>query len=88
MATTIRVEDTDKQQLEYLQAKILLETGEKLSYTEIIHFLIRLCQSKGFEDLIQEIKPLKEIDWSIHEKLIEDWGIGSSDDIDDVAYGD
>ena len=89
MATSIKVRDTTKTDLEKLQANLFLKFGKKLSQQDLIDILVRFGAG-NLEKLILEQKSNKISKDNLADifKLSEDWGVETHpDDLDDILYG-
>lgn len=87
MATTIRIRDLDKIELDKLQATILLKSGKKLTYDQILHYLLRHAKNKVIEAIIDDVSD-QEIKWDSLLSNIDDYGETDSSKINDVIYGE
>lgn len=87
MATTVRIKDLDKIELDKLQATILLKSGKKLTYDQILHYLLRHAKNKVLEAIIDDVSDQK-IKWDSLLSNIDDYGETDSSNIDDVIYGE
>ena len=91
MATSVKMDDETKSQLERLQAEIRLQTGNNVTQQEILARLVeRAIESKA--DLIDSFRdgrvPLSSDERErFHEGMISSGSTTSEDDIDDVLYG-
>ncbi|MDH5402848.1 MAG: hypothetical protein OEZ01_02355 [Candidatus Heimdallarchaeota archaeon] len=87
MATSIKIKDSTKKQLDELQARILLEFGIKLNHQEIMERVIRLG-SENINLVMMETKPLTKEKVDHILSLSQDFGIKTDPDlIDDILYG-
>lgn len=88
MASSIKLKDTTKEELEKLQARLLLEFNKKLNQQEIIDILV----SYGKENPELLLSPIKPIETSLFRKienLISSGEIDTDPDIiDNLLYGD
>ena len=91
MATSVKMDEETKSQLERLQAEIKLKTGTKVTQQEILERLVeRAVESKA--DLVDsfrdEFVPLTEekIE-AFHEGMIDSGTETDEEDIDDILYG-
>ena len=87
MATTVRIKDFDKIELDKLQATILLKSGKKLTYDQILHYLLRHAKTKVIEAIIDDVSD-QEIKWDSLLSNVDDYGETDSSKIDDVIYGE
>ncbi|MCY3411537.1 MAG: hypothetical protein INQ03_07905 [Candidatus Heimdallarchaeota archaeon] len=87
MSTTVRIKDTDKAELDKLQAIILLKSGKKLNYDELLHYLLLFSKEKVIEAIVDDISD-QDIDWEYHLSRVGKYGETDSSDIDDVIYGE
>ncbi|MFV2016228.1 MAG: hypothetical protein ACC656_12415 [Candidatus Heimdallarchaeota archaeon] len=86
-STTIRIEKTDKEKIDKLQAEIFLKIDKKLTVPEILHYLIRFGRENLIEGIQNELNVQKAIDWDHAFSFIQDFGFDSSEDIDEIVYG-
>ncbi len=87
MATTVRIKESDKAELDKLQATILLRSSKKLTYDELLHYLLIHSKNNVIEAIIDDISD-QNIDWDYHLKNIGEYGVTDSSNIDDVIYED
>lgn len=87
MTTTVRIQSKDKEELDKLQATILLKTGKKLTYNEILHYLLTYSKDRVIEAIVDNIST-QVIDWERNFELVADYDTTDSSDINDVIYGD
>ncbi len=87
MTTTVRIQDFDKNELDKLQATILLRSGKKITYDQILHYLLRHAKSKVIEAIVDDITD-QTINWDKLVENIEDLGSTDSSKVDEVIYGD
>ncbi|MHA2100202.1 MAG: hypothetical protein ACW99A_16125 [Candidatus Kariarchaeaceae archaeon] len=87
MATTVRIKDFDKIELDKLQATILLKSGKKLTYDQILHYLLRHAKSKVLEAIIDDVSD-QEIKWDNLLSNVDDYGETDSSKADEIIYGD
>ena len=92
MVTSVKVTDRTKDRLEELQAKIRLETGEKITQQELLERMVTRPYASD-KDLIDsfrdEFEPLSEAE-------VEQWLSGTvasgvetdEEDIDQILYGE
>jgi hypothetical protein len=91
MATSVKMDDETKSQLERLQAEILLETGEKVTQQEILSRLVeRAVESRA--DLIDSFRPdrvpVSDAEReAFHEGTVSSGVETTEEDIDDILYG-
>lgn len=89
MSTTVRIRDEDKRVLDRLQARITLETGEKLPLEEVLHRVVSVAEAHAPELTIDDTPP----DLSEERKEeIASMGVHTGvrtreEDIDDILYG-
>lgn len=86
-STTIRIDKTDKEKLDKLQAEIFLKTDNKLTTPEILHYLLRFGRENLIEGIQKKLQSQKKIDWDLAFSFIQDFGFDSSEDIDEIVYG-
>lgn len=90
MPTTVRVQDEDKEYLDRLQARFLLEKGERLALDGVLHRLIEACRAQGIDVLSPRAQaPISDEHWQRILDARFDLGEPShEDEIDDLLYGD
>jgi hypothetical protein len=90
-ATTVKVDEADKQKLEKLQALITLR-GKKVTQQELLSTLISEAVERS-DELVDRVVKEKTVPMSIEDfqkilSLSEDWGFKSKwQDIDQALYG-
>jgi hypothetical protein len=88
-STTIRINHDEKRKLEKLQAQIFLQCGKRLSFPELLHWLLVSTDDEILKRILEDLdEKSTKIDWDIHLEAIRDLGFDNSDDIDDVVYGE
>ena len=92
MPTTVRIDPEFKKEIDKLQAKVTMKTGEKITQQEllvrILQFVIR-NEEEFFKNVIFDWKPLPDIEWEKMKALITDFGkITTESTIDTEIYGD
>ena len=91
MPCTFKVRDELKRRLDELQARLLLERGEKMSQQDIVERLLGFALDNPVQALQgrDEIVPVEDDHaWKALENPV-DWGIAdASRDIDEHLYGD
>lgn len=91
MATSVKMDEETKSELEELQATIRLKTGQHVTQQEILARLVdRAIDSKeGFIDSFRD--DLTELDTversAFHEGMISSGTQTSEGDIDEILYG-
>jgi hypothetical protein len=89
MSTTVRIREADKQVLDELQARIRLESGERVPLEEVLHRVLDFARDHEDElvdrypppDLSdEELERIMEISWDFGEETREE-------DIDETLYG-
>ena len=91
MATTIRVEEDVKKELDKVLGLVQSETGERLSQGQLLARLLRFArQNEGrFLAADQPWRPWTRAQLAERLASQQDWGVETdSSDIDDVLYGD
>jgi predicted transcriptional regulator len=91
MSTSVKMDDKTKSRLEELQARVKIETGEKVTQQELLHAIVEHALSTE-QEVIEEFR---ETTVPASEEVIEEFhsGISSSgketteEDIDEVLYG-
>ncbi|MHB8586543.1 MAG: hypothetical protein ACYDDF_12015 [Thermoplasmatota archaeon] len=91
MGTTIRVEDSVKADFDRLQGMVQMETGQKLSHSELLARLIRSARRhpSNLMDSDDSMGPRWSAkDWQAFERSLPDWGVQIDvSKIDEVLYG-
>jgi hypothetical protein len=87
MTTTVRIQDTDKVELDKLQALILLKSGKKITHDMLLHYLLKHAKNKVIELIIDDVND-QNIDWDGLLDTIGDFGETDSSNINDIIYGD
>jgi hypothetical protein len=89
MATSVKIRESTKIELERLQAEILLETNKKFSQQDLLDMLIKFGHD-NIDDLMERtiVKSISDDDINDIESLSSSWGVETSPDmIDEVIYG-
>jgi hypothetical protein len=92
MTSTIKVDDQLKRRFDQQQAKILLETGKKVSQQELMEHLLNQVESNE-EDFLKDIQKI-QLPFPTHNRkrmlgLQFDLGVDTSkEDEDKVIYRD
>mgnify|MGYP006271980753 CR=1 FL=1 len=90
MATSVKMDEETKAQLERLQAEIRLETGERVTQQEILTRLVEdAVQSKP--ELIDSFRPTNvpvsdDQRDAFHEGMVSSGVTTTEGDIDDIVY--
>lgn len=92
MPTTVKIDPEFKKEIDKLQAKVTMKTGEKITQQEllvrIIKFVIR-NEDNFFKDFIFDWKPLTDSEWEKMKASITDFGkITKESTIDTELYGE
>ena len=91
MATSVKMDEETKSQLERLQAEIKLQTGTKVTQQEVLERLVeRAVDSKAelVDSFRDEFVPLTEEEIeAFHEGMIDSGTETDEEDIDDILYG-
>ncbi len=91
MATSVKMDDETKEQLERLQAEIKLRTGKRVTQQEILTRLVEgAVESK--DQLVKSFRdervPVSETDREqFHEGMVSSGVKTREADIDDILYG-
>jgi len=90
MSTTIRVQPEDKEFLDRLQARFLLEKGERIALDAVLHRLIEACRTEGVDVFRPRVRePISDERW---QQILEGrFTLGEETregDIDGILYGD
>jgi len=91
MATSVKMDDETKEQLERLQAEIKLETGKRVSQQELLTRLVEdAVESKS--ELIDSFRPGQapasdEQREAFHQGMVASGETTTEEDIDDILYG-
>lgn len=91
MATSVKMDEETKSELEELQAEIRLKTGQQVTQQEILARLVdRAVESK--EELIDSFRgELTDIDAdaraAFHDGMISSGTRTAEEDIDEILYG-
>ena len=87
MPTTVRIQDIDKNELDKLQAIILLRSGKKLTYDQLLHYLLRHTKNKVIELIVDDVTD-QDINWDGLVENIDDFGETDSSQVNDIIYGE
>ena len=91
MATSVKMDEETKSQLERLQAEIKLQTGTKVTQQEVLERLVeRAVDSKAelVDSFRDEFVPLTEAEREyFHEGMFDSGTETDEEDIDDILYG-
>jgi len=92
MPTTVKIDPEYKKEIDKLQAKVIMKTGEKITQQEllarILQFIIR-NEEDFFKNFIFDWKPLPDKEWEKMKAYITDFGkVTKESTIDTEIYGD
>lgn len=91
MATSVKMDDETKSEIEELQAEIRLKTGQQVTQQEILaHIVDQAVESKGalIESFRDTISQLDAADRSaFHDGMIASGTRTTEEDIDEELYG-
>ncbi len=92
MPTTVKIDPEFKKEIDKLQAKVTMKTGEKITQQEllvrILQFVIR-NEEEFFRNFIFDWQPLPDADWEKIKASISDFGkITKESTIDTELYGE
>ncbi len=87
MTTTVRIQDADKIELDRLQAKILLQSGKKITHDQLLHYLLYYSKETIVDLIVDDVNDQK-INWDGLMDSISDLGLSDSTQIDDIIYGE
>jgi len=92
MPTTVKIDPEFKKEIDKLQAKVTMKTGEKITQQEllvrILQFVIR-NEEEFFRNFIFDWKPLPDSEWEKMKESITDFGkITKETTIDTELYGE
>jgi len=91
MATSVKLNDETKAQLERLQAEIRLETGERVTQQELLARIVEsTIQSKS--ELIDSFRPANvpvsaDQRDAFHDGMVSTGVTTEEDEVDDIIYG-
>lgn len=89
MSTTVRIREADKEVLDELQARIRLETGERVPLEEVLHRVLDVAREH--EDELTGRYPPPDLTEEQKEKIRDiptDFGeVTREEDIDEILYG-
>ena len=88
MASSIKLKDTTKKELEKLQARLLLEFNKKINQQDIIDILVSLG-TENPELLLSKSEPIDPSIFRKIEKMISTGDISTDPEIvDNMLYGE
>ena len=92
MPTTVKIDPEFKKEIDKLQAKVTMKTGEKITQQEllvrILQFVIR-NEEEFFKNFIFDWQPLLDSEWEKMKASITDFGrITKESTIDTELYGE
>ncbi len=92
MPTTVKIDPEFKKEIDKLQAKVTMKTGEKITQQEllvrILQFVIR-NEEEFFKNFIFDWQPLPDSEWEKMKASITDFGkITKESTIDTELYGE
>lgn len=92
MPTTVKIDSEFKKEIDRLQAKVTLKTGEKISQQELLVQILQyiLKNEKNFlQTFLFDWKPLPNSEWKKIQAHITDFGkITKESTIDTELYGE
>lgn len=90
MATSVKMDEETKAQLERLQAEIRLETGNRVTQQEILTRVVEQAiesKSELIDSFREERVPVSsEQRAAFHDGMVSSGKTTSEDDIDDILY--
>jgi hypothetical protein len=91
MATSVKMDEKTKSQLERLQAEIKLKTGTKVTQQEVLERLVERgvdSEAELVDSFRDEFVPLTEAEREyFHEGMFDSGTETDEEDIDDILYG-
>ena len=90
MATSVKLSERDKKELDRLQAKLTMQTGEKRTQQEILAALIaKALDDETVLDAIAPVwRPLTDPEFQKVLSMTSDWGVATRwQDMDRQLYG-
>lgn len=91
MATSVKMDEETKEQLERLQAEIKLQTGKRVTQQELLTRLVEdAIESKDhlLDSFRDQRVPVSEAEReAFHEGTIASGVVTREEDIDDILYG-
>ena len=91
MSSTIKVDSKVKSEIDKLQAKFTLKTGEKITQQELLRRIIEfvsIYEDEFQKDYLLDWEPPSEQEWSDIKSHVYDFGFTTSEStIDKELYG-
>ena len=92
MPTTVKIEPEFKKEIDKLQAKVTMKTGEKITQQELLVRMIQFVlrnEKEFFQNIIFDWQPLSDSDWNRIKAAITDFEtITTEATIDSELYGE
>ena len=91
MTTTVKIDPEFKKEIDKLQAKVTMKTGEKITQQELLVRILQFVmknEKEFFKNFIFDWKPLSDKEWENMKAYIIDFGkITKEETIDRELYG-
>ncbi len=92
MPTTVKIDSEFKKEIDKLQAKVTIKTGEKITQQELLVRIIKFVignEEDFFKNFIFDWKTLPDTEWEKMKTFITDFGkITKESTIDKEIYGE
>ncbi len=92
MPTTVKIDPEFKKEIDKLQAKITMKTGEKITQQDLLVRIIQFTlanEKEFFQTVIFDWHPLSDSEWEKITEAITDFGIVTTEStIDTELYGE
>ncbi len=92
MTTTVKIDPEFKKEIDKLQAKVIMKTGEKITQQELLVRILRFVlknESDFFKNFIFDWQPLSDSEWANIKSYITDFGVSTEEKtIDTEIYGE
>ena len=92
MPTTVKIDPKFKREIDKLQAKVTMKTGEKITQQELLVRILKFViknEQEFFKNFIFDWTPLSDSEWKKIKAFITDFGIETKEStIDTELYGE
>lgn len=92
LTTTVKIDPEFKKEIDKLQAKVIMKTGEKITQQELLVRILKFVltnEVEFFKNFIFDWQPLSDSEWDNIASYITDFGRPSKEEtIDSELYGE
>lgn len=92
MTSTVKIDPEFKKEIDKLQAKVIMKTGEKITQQELLARILKFVltnESEFFKNFIFDWQPLPDSEWDNIKSYITDFSKPTKEEtIDSEIYGE